>query len=98
MKRIVITIVSIIFVVGIVWAGMFYWNNLRGSKGTLTNSSGCRPSGCSGQICADEDVITTCEYKESFACYKKAKCERHTDGKCAWTLTQELLQCLGGKI
>src|SRR3989344_5694069 len=58
----------------------------------------CHPTGCSGQICADEDVITTCEYKESFACYKKAKCERHKNGQCAWTLTSELLQCLGGKI
>lgn len=58
----------------------------------------CRPTGCSGQICADEDVITTCEYKESYACYKKAKCERHQDGQCAWTLTEDLLQCLGGKI
>lgn len=58
----------------------------------------CRPSGCSGEICADEEVFTTCIYKEEFACYKKAKCERQKDGQCAWTLTQELLQCLGGRL
>lgn len=56
--------------------------------------SRCKPTGCSGQICSDEDVTTTCEFKEEYACYKNAKCERQSDGKCGWTPTEELVMCL----
>ncbi len=58
----------------------------------------CKVGGCSGQLCVDEsegDVITTCEYKAEYACYKTAKCERQEDGKCGWTPTEELVMCLG---
>ena len=48
---------------------------------------GCMVTGCSGQVCADGDVITTCEYKSEYACYEQAVCERQGDGKCGWTLT-----------
>lgn len=58
------------------------------------SGSGCRPTGCSGQVCSDEDVITTCEYRAEYACYKNAKCERQADGKCGWSETDELKKCL----
>ena len=54
----------------------------------------CRPTGCSGQVCADENVVTTCEFKSEYACYKSARCEEQANGKCGWTETPELLQCL----
>ncbi|MDP3696626.1 MAG: Gmad2 immunoglobulin-like domain-containing protein [Candidatus Taylorbacteria bacterium] len=57
----------------------------------------CKVGGCSGQLCLDgseEDVVTTCEYKTEYACYKTAKCERQEDGKCGWTPTEELVACL----
>jgi hypothetical protein len=54
----------------------------------------CRPTGCSGQVCADEDVVTTCEFRESYGCYKDALCERRPDGKCGWTETPTLAACL----
>ncbi|MDO8536684.1 MAG: PQQ-dependent sugar dehydrogenase, partial [bacterium] len=54
----------------------------------------CKPTGCSGQICSDEDMITTCEYRAEYACYKGAKCEQQASGKCGWTQTQELQSCL----
>lgn len=54
----------------------------------------CRPTGCSGQICADEDVASTCEWRQEYACYQTAKCERQTAGSCGWTQTSELTQCL----
>lgn len=57
--------------------------------------NGCKITGCSGQICSDEDVMTTCEYKDEYACYKTAKCERQEDGKCNWTPTEDLVFCLG---
>lgn len=58
---------------------------------------GCKIGGCSGQICqneTDEGAITTCEYKEEYACYKTAKCEVQANGKCGWTQTVELTSCL----
>lgn len=57
--------------------------------------STCIITGCSGQICAEEEVATTCEYQPEYACYKNATCERQANGECGWTLTGELAQCLG---
>ena len=58
-------------------------------------SGGCYIGGCSGQICSDsKDVVSTCEYKEEYACYKTAKCERQTNNQCGWTQTTELTACL----
>ena len=64
-------------------------NNAGGTELTL-----CRATGCSGQVCAEEDVMTTCEYREEYSCYQSARCERQQDGKCGWTETSELMQCL----
>jgi hypothetical protein len=59
------------------------------------NSGGCFVGGCSGQVCSDQkDVMSTCEYKEEYSCYKTAKCERQDSGVCGWTQTQTLLECL----
>lgn len=54
----------------------------------------CKKTGCSGQVCSDEDVVTTCEYRPEYECYKKAKCERQTNGECGFTKTPELTSCL----
>ncbi len=54
----------------------------------------CVVGGCSGQICADTNMVSTCEYTESYACYKKATCERQSDGKCGWTPNTEFNKCL----
>lgn len=56
----------------------------------------CFVGGCSGQICSDrEGVISTCEWREEYACYQSAACERQADGQCGWTQTPELNACLG---
>jgi hypothetical protein len=56
----------------------------------------CYVGGCSGQICSDQDgVISTCEWKDEYACYASATCERQPDGQCGWTPTEELTSCLG---
>jgi len=60
-------------------------------------SEGCMVTGCSGQICADGEVVTTCEFREEYGCYVTATCERQTSGECGWTETPELLSCLGEK-
>ena len=55
---------------------------------------GCKITGCSGQVCADHDVITTCELRPEYACYQDAVCERQTDKQCGWTLTAAVGRCL----
>jgi hypothetical protein len=63
----------------------------------VSQSDGCFIAGCSGQLCVDEsgkDIITTCEFKEEYACYKTAKCERQENNQCGWTPTESLVACL----
>ncbi len=61
---------------------------------TSVPEKGCVITGCSSQICAEEETITTCEYKEEYACYASATCERQDNGECGWTMTVELQSCL----
>lgn len=56
--------------------------------------TGCRPSGCSGQICSDQDMISDCMFRPEYACYKTATCERQPGGDCGWTKTANLSNCL----
>jgi len=64
------------------------------SSGNDNSNKPCFKTGCSGQVCADEEVITTCEYRTEYACYKTARCERQANGKCGFTDTPELRRCL----
>ncbi len=62
-----------------------------------TASPECKIVGCSGQLCVgmdSPDIITTCEYRPEYACYKTARCEKQTTGLCGWTQTQELEKCI----
>ena len=55
----------------------------------------CYRGGCSSQLCSDRpDIISTCEFREEYACYQTAVCERQTSGQCGWTQTPELRACL----
>ena len=54
----------------------------------------CIKTGCSRQVCSDEEVITTCEYRPEYDCYKSARCERQANGACGFTQTRELTTCL----
>jgi hypothetical protein len=58
-------------------------------------SKACYVGGCSGQICSDrQDVISTCEWRESYACYADAVCERQASGGCGWTMDADLRSCI----
>jgi hypothetical protein len=75
---------------------------LKGSQFYLRNESSaamkpCMKTGCSGQICSDHEVISTCEYRTEYECYKKAVCERQANGDCGFTKTRELTSCLARK-
>jgi hypothetical protein len=73
-------------------ATQFY---LRSSSSTSLKP--CIKTGCSGQVCSDQEVITTCEYRTEYECYRKATCERQSNGSCGFTKTQELTSCLARK-
>lgn len=58
-------------------------------------TGGCIVTGCSGQVCAETEVVTTCEFQPQYACYKQySRCERQTSGQCGWSQTPALTQCL----
>lgn len=59
-------------------------------------TEGCKVGGCSSQLCIPEsaDGLTSCEYKDEYACYTNATCERQSDGECGWTMDAELAQCI----
>ena len=60
--------------------------------------NGCAVAGCSGQVCVSAEeaggIVTTCEFRAEYACYREASCEPQADGKCGWTQTSALKKCL----
>ncbi len=61
---------------------------------STNNQNNCLISGCSKQLCAEEEMITTCDFRPEYACYRSAECTRQTDGGCGWTKTTQLDHCL----
>ena len=61
-------------------------------------ANGCAVAGCSGQLCVSADeaggIVSTCEYRAEYGCYREASCEPQANGICGWTETAELKQCL----
>ena len=58
---------------------------------------GCVTAGCSEQLCVEEGsdgIVTTCEFRDEYVCYKGATCEKQSNGRCGWTATPELKSCL----
>lgn len=62
-----------------------------------SDGKACIKTGCSQQICADEPMMSTCEWRPEYECYRKARCERQANGKCGFTMTPELTACLRSK-
>ncbi len=69
----------------------------RGSSGISVGQKMCQKTGCSGHICSDRDVASTCEWREEYACYREATCELQTDGECGWTEDNALRSCRLGQ-
>jgi hypothetical protein len=65
-------------------------------KAVCESLAPCVKTGCSGQICAAEDMFSTCEWRPEYACYDTATCERQPGGECGWTETPALTSCLEG--
>ena len=76
-------------------AAQFYLRAGSGSgSGGNASQKPCMKTGCSSQVCSDEEVMTTCEFKPEYECYRKAACERQKSGDCGFTQTPELVACL----
>lgn len=67
-------------------------------NGLGLQANGCAVAGCSGQLCVSADeagnIVTTCEFRAEYACYREASCEPQPNGQCGWTQTPELTTCL----
>lgn len=75
-------------------ATKFYLRSGSEVGGPAPGANRCFKTGCSSQVCADRDVVTTCEFRPEYACYQKAICERQRNGECGFTQTSELQACL----
>lgn len=68
--------------------------------GPVEPAKQCVRAGCSNQLCVDaaqsEGLVTTCEYREVYACYAVAACEVQSTGECGFTPTEELQACIAG--
>jgi len=57
----------------------------------------CIVTGCSGQVCAAQDVATDCEWLPEYECYQYALCGPFSpDGTCQWLFTDEYKKCIEG--
>jgi hypothetical protein len=70
-----------------------------GSPGSSPSDGGvvaCIVTGCSGQICSDKNVGSTCEWRAEYACYQQnGNCRFDPlTHQCAWQDTAELRACL----
>lgn len=78
--------------------GRLFVEEVTPPQPTPVVGAGCAIGGCSNQLCGEageiENVATTCEYREAYACYRSASCVQQTSGKCGWTETPELRTCL----
>jgi eight-cysteine-cluster-containing protein len=56
----------------------------------------CKTGGCSGTVCqpaSEPPVMTTCEWRPEYACYKKTACGC-ISGTCQWDKTEEFNTCV----
>lgn len=59
----------------------------------------CKRAGCSAQLCVPktENPMSTCEYKEEYACLEKVKCGCF-NGRCAWNKNENYDDCVAQLI
>lgn len=59
----------------------------------------CIQSGCSGEICAEEAVFTTCVWNAWFECLQYTECGQFgPDGSCAFEENKEFLDCIEATV
>jgi hypothetical protein len=75
--------------------GQAEWICLAPEAGACLPPDECRPTGCNGEICANQDMASPCVALPELACYQELGiCELQPWGHCDWTQTPELDECL----
>ena len=94
-QKIIIILISIIL---IIIAFIILNKTNKNTSPTINQTEKtCKKAGCSNALCVESDqknTASTCEWKDEYACYQKAKCERQSNGKCGFTQDEELKNCL----
>jgi len=75
--------------------------NLNTNGKTVTvecyKDADCLVAGCSGQLCVPRDkapsVISTCEWKDEYACYAEDSCLCRNN-KCQWAGSEQFVECI----
>jgi eight-cysteine-cluster-containing protein len=67
----------------------------KAARAGCKRDADCLRTGCSGQICASEPTVTTCEWRDEYACYREsfAQCAC-INGSCGWAPNPDLIQCI----
>lgn len=63
----------------------------------MSKDQACKRAGCSRELCVSvgsEITKSPCIWQAYFACYDGAECTLQPDGRCGWTDTDELRQCI----
>lgn len=89
---------SLFFCIIIIVVGIIFYQASKKIAIPPRADDGCVITGCSGHLCAEEELITTCEFLPKYECFKNTQCERQSDGRCNWTRTPELISCLSQKL
>ena len=65
----------------------------------IASNPACYKTGCSGHICASKQIISTCEWKEEYQCYKDQECIFDSNSsQCQWSDPKALEKCVSGEI
>jgi hypothetical protein len=73
-------------------------NEVENITTPTSSNQNCIITGCNNEICSNQEIASICLYKEEYACFQNTKCEIQKNGKCGWTMNDELLACLGARI
>jgi len=58
----------------------------------------CYKTGCSGTICSDSQITSSCQYKDEYACYEGVECKLQANNECGWTTPQATIDsCIATK-
>jgi eight-cysteine-cluster-containing protein len=69
--------------------------DLPQAPGACRSDAGCMRTGCSGEVCSDREVATTCIWRSEYACYAEGFARCGCVGQsCAWAPDPELAACL----
>ncbi len=63
--------------------------------GACTPDTDCHRTGCSGEVCSDRELVTSCLWRPEYACYSEpyARCACNA-GTCGWVQDPALTACI----